>query len=142
MEKLLNELLKRGWKPFGIKSDNMCLYCLKDYKIVISYYDFDTEWECNHEDKRCSYRELVNKKSWLWQFVCENEMIVLKLSARMENPRMDWEDVDDYNNWHIVMKYKQKCESDKAEYRIIESALCNEEDLEQFLLDNIKVEWK
>ena len=27
----------------------------------------------------------------------------------------------------------------KPEYRIIESALCNEEDLDKFLLENIKV---
>ena len=59
---------------------------------------------------------------------------------RMKNPRIDWEDVDDYNNWHIVMNYKQKCEWDKAEYRLIESALTDEDKLEDFILSNIKLD--
>lgn len=83
---------------------------------------------------------LVSKESWLWQFVCENGMVALKLSARMKNPRIDWEDVDDYNNWHIVMNYKQKCEWDKAEYRLIESSLKDESELEDFLLNSIKLD--
>ncbi len=75
MEELLNKRIEEWWKPFKIKSDNICLYCLKDNKIVISYYDFDTEWECNHEDKRCNYRELTSKESWLIQWLMNKEKI-------------------------------------------------------------------
>ena len=75
MEELLNKRIDEWWKPFKIKSDNICLYCLKDNKIVISYYDFDTEWECNHEDKRCNYRELTSKESWLIQWLMNKEKI-------------------------------------------------------------------
>lgn len=130
MEELLNKLIEKGWRPFKIK-DNMHLYCFKDNKILISYYYFDTEWECNHEDKRCDYRQLTSKESWLWQFVCEN-----KLEKKMEKiPRGIW-----INSWS--KSAYEKCPvytMEKVEYRIIESALCNEEDLEKFLLDNIKV---
>lgn len=89
MEKLLNKRIEEWWKPFKIKSDNICLYCLKDNKIVISYYDFDTEWECNHEDKRCSYRELTSKESWLIQWLMNKEKIN---QDELENIAMGWFD--------------------------------------------------
>ena len=70
-------------------------------------------------------RQLTSKESWLWQFVCENGMVVRK---RQWTNRWWWE--------------TEKCFDYKDyEYRIIESALCNEDKLEQFLLDNIKIEW-
>ena len=89
MEELLNKRIEEWWKPFKIKSDNICLYCLKDNKIVISYYDFDTEWECNHEDKRCSYRELTSKESWLIQWLMNKEKIN---QDELENIAMGWFD--------------------------------------------------
>lgn len=89
MEELLNKRIDEWWKPFKIKSDNICLYCLKDNKIVISYYDFDTEWECNHEDKRCNYRELTSKESWLIQWLMNKEKIN---QDELENVAMGWFD--------------------------------------------------
>ena len=89
MEELLNKRIDEWWKPFKIKSDNICLYCLKDNKIVISYYDFDTEWECNHEDKRCNYRELTSKESWLIQWLMNKEKIN---QYELENIAMGWFD--------------------------------------------------
>lgn len=89
MEELLNKRIEEWWKPFKIKSDNICLYCLKDNKIVISYYDFDTEWECNHEDKRCNYRELTSKESWLIQWLMNKEKIN---QDELENVAMGWFD--------------------------------------------------
>ena len=126
MEELLNKLIKKWWKPFKIKSDNMWLYCLKDNKIVISYYDFDTEWECNHEDKWCDLRQLTSKESWLWQFVCENKFVKTK-DRKVRYMYEDLERTQNYFSWYWY------------EYRLIESALKDEEDLEKFLLDNIKV---
>ena len=129
MEELLNKLIKKWWKPFKIKSDNMWLYCLKDNKIVISYYDFDTEWECNHEDKWCDLRQLTSKESWLWQFVCENGMIKHEVYEDIQSWEHTTAEHSDfwYTSW------------DNYEYRIIESALKDEDKLEQFLLDNIKI---
>ena len=133
MEELLNKLIEKGWDVFPDtkffwNKDKLRFSTFSKWKKRIWFWNDDY-----------TYRELVSKESWLWQFVCENGMVALKLSARMKNPRIDFEDADDYNNWHIVMNYKQKCEWDKAEYRIIESALCDEDKLEKFLLDNIKV---
>ena len=129
MEELLNKLIEKGWRPFGIKSDNICFYCLKGNKIVISYYDFDTEWECNHEDKRCSYRELVSMESWLRQFVCQNNMVDKKKIWIFYEMFLEenWIDAKNYRPFSLV------------ERLIIESALCDEDKLEDFLLSNIKV---
>ena len=128
MEELLNKLIKKWWKPFKIKSDNMWLYCLKDNKIVISYYDFDTEWECNHEDKWCDLRQLTSKESWLWQFVCENWMV-----KELKEEKL----IEIYDNlrWRTETVY----DDEKYEYRIIESALIDEDKLEDFILSNVKI---
>ena len=47
---------------------------------------------------------------------------------------MSWTRI--YNIW---TEMKQRCEN-HWQYYVIESALCDEDKLEQFLLDNIKVE--
>ena len=123
LEKLLNKLIEKGREPFG------------NYRDIITRYKYDERFfEFNHEwDNMVSIRELVSKESWLWQFVCENRM-----TKKMEkNPRGIW-----INSWS--KSAYEKCPvytMEKAEYRLIESALCDEEDLEKFLLDNIKIEW-
>lgn len=131
MEELLNKLIKKGWRPFKIK-DNMYLYCFKDNKILISYYYFDTEWECNHEDKRCDYRQLTSKESGLWQFCCKNGMVKHEIYEDIQSWEHTTAEHSDfwYTSW------------DNYEYRIIECALKDESELEKFLLDNIKVEWQ
>ena len=72
-------------------------------------------------------RQLTSKESCLWQFVCEN---------KLENPneRKQRSDLDEYDKGYV--KYSTKF----YEYWLIESALCDEKDLEKFLLDNIKVD--
>lgn len=134
MEELLNKLIKRGWKPFKIREDNMWLYYLSDNKIVISYYEFDTEWECNHEDKWCDLRQLTSKESWLWQFVCENHLYIYKM---WENKNFIQDHFkNEYNECCYQYLYDKSC----YEYYLLESALCAEDKLEKFLLDNIKVD--
>ena len=115
MEELLNKLIERGWKPFG----------WKDIKRI------NNEWwfVCFvHKSKKrpwlseVSHRELCAKESWLWQFVCENKLY------------------KDYNEdsgtyWDSTMKtYNYR----DYQYWLIESALKDESELEQFLLDNIR----
>lgn len=115
MEKLLNKLIEKGWKPrniecTGVKSTD---YCLEFYTKAIGWISKDE-------------RHLVSKESWLWQFVCENEMV-----EHIDKDRRH------HNEWNLKdMVYFD----DEYEYRIIESALCDEDKLEQFLLENIKVE--
>lgn len=121
LEQLLNSLIEKGWKPRWEKVE--LYWTSKDTfweKIVV--FNGNAGWF-----KRwwCTYRELVSKESWLWQFVCENGMVVRK---RQWTNRLWWE--------------PEKCfDYTDYKYRLIESALCNEEDLEKFLLDNIKIEW-
>ena len=71
-------------------------------------------------------RQLTRKESWLRQFVCENKLVKTK-DRKVRFMYEDLERTQNYFSWHWY------------EYRLIESALCNEEDLEKFLLDNIKV---
>ena len=81
-------------------------------------------------------RQLTSKESGLWQFVCENRMVNLEYditkSYKDSRDRVHhwWYNWDRYLEWFDMYNYK---------YRLIESALCNEEDLEKFLLDNIKI---
>jgi hypothetical protein len=62
--------------------------------------------------------------SWLWQFVCENGMVNKKICyCTIRTDAYVLHEYYDYN----------------YEYRLIESALCDEDKLEEFLLDSIKL---
>lgn len=123
LEELLNKLIEKGWKPFGESRI--------DEINRAEQYAWNWNWCCwgskDAIQRRKSTRQLVSKESWLWQFVCEN---------RLENPK-EWKqrtDLDEDDREYV--KYSTKF----YEYRLIESALCDEDNLEQFLLENIKVE--
>ena len=84
---------------------------VKEIKI---YSDMDMEciyWKKKSDFYYFSPRKITSKESWLWQFVCENKLL-------------EPDHMREYN-WY--------------EYWIIQSALCDEEDLEKFLLENIKI---
>lgn len=120
LEELLNKLIEKGWEPFGrnyYKYKNWCLYIVHTEDGVWSEWRY---W--------VSLRELVSKESGLWQFVCENG-----LYEKKEKCRFTYEDEFEKINYHQRLSYQ---------YRLIESALTDESELEQFLLDNIKIEWK
>ena len=121
LEQLLNSLIEKGWKPFGRKKT-----------LHITIYDCDLnvylDWWFMNEDKK-SFRELVSKESWLWQFVCENGMIKKNDDVRIKNY---WWDNECDNNYCY----------DDSEFRMLESALKDESELEDFLLQNIKIEWE
>ena len=119
LEQLLNSLIEKGWKPFG-EYDRIMAIWRYNWKRV---FDFGVLWEVEY-----SIRELVSKESWLWQFVCEN---------KLENPK-EWKqrtDLDEDGREYV--KYSTKFD----EYRLIESSLKDESELEDFLLQNIKVGW-
>lgn len=125
LEELLNKLIEKGWKPFGKEYERYAHWCLiykyKENHGVFSIWQYPT-----------TYRELVSKESGLWQFVCKNGMECgLYISDdRTKNYDAYHNESDDTYSW------------DDYQYRLIESALCDENKLEQFLLQNIKVEWK
>lgn len=123
MEELLNKLIEKGWKPFWFKWEETRIEIERDKDLDIQI--FKLNWIIIEQHHRISWslRNLLSKESWLWQFVCENKMVVRKRQ---------------WTNW--LWGEPEKCFDYKDyEYWLIESALCNEEDLEKFLLDNIKV---
>lgn len=114
LEELLNSLIQRGWKPFGITCTDFIKgtglewipsYCFNPHPHV--WFPW---WTRRYH--RPSLRQIVSKESWLWQFVCEDRLI-------------EPDHMKQYN-WY--------------EYRITQSALCDEDKLEKFLLDNIKTD--
>lgn len=124
LEELLNKLIEKGWKPFDRNFngyENWCLireFITKDG--VYSYWQYPT-----------TYRELCSKESWLWQFVCENGMIK---EGNVKN--FVW---TRYEHTWFEPQYPLVHKWNSAEYRLIESTLCDEDKLKQFLLDNIKI---
>lgn len=95
----------------------------KKHKMIWLYKEWKKYLELVYKK---SLREIVSIESWLWQFVCENGMV-----EHIDKDRRH------HNEWNLKdMVYFD----DDYEYRLIESALCDEDKLEQFLLENIKVE--
>ena len=79
-------------------------------------------------------RLLTSRSSWLWQFVCENGMVRLTEYYWVCN-WIFWENIY-YDESATEKFYTHR----NYEYRLIEASLKNEDEIEQFLLDNIKVE--
>lgn len=145
LEELLNKLIEKGWKPFGLQ-----------YRIQVEYYWYDdisfykivpTIWwgEAERTRTRRTLRDVVSADSWLWQFVCENKMTIVKHPNEWKYPR-DKLEREEYREWNKTQWYYWEFDRDtdwynwdKAEYWIIESALCDDDKLEQILLDNIKI---
>jgi len=128
MEELLNKLIEKGWKPRNVISKNIYIYKVED-KINLSYSEFlEDEWEVMHEDEWYSLRDLVSKWSWLWQYVCENGMVKEDdghITRIINLYKSDETIVDGWWNYH---------------YWLMICSILDESELEQFLLDNIKVE--
>lgn len=129
MEELLNKLIEKGWKPFG--DERIVPYVKIDCRQIAFYKSCDDwmyQWLFDTD-----IRTVLSKESGLWQFVCENGMVELTEYYWVCN-WMFWEN-----------KYYDETETEKFythrdyEYRLIESALKDESELESFILDNIKV---
>lgn len=124
MEELLNKLIEKGWKPRWL---NIMWKIVIDYDIEFAFdiYDSLQKWHWN-------FRELVSKESWLWQFVCENGMI--KEGHKHER-------ILDPTFWEWWADCKRQEHDWNYWYRLIESALCDEDRLEDFILENITIKW-
>lgn len=121
MEKLLNALIEKGWKPYNLNTIE------KAERRTEFWFTFTTIYK--EKSDVFTVRELVSKESWLWQFVCENRMV-------------------NKNKQYSFIKWSWKWKTDEFnqtsfQYFIIESALTDEDKLEDFILQNVKVdEWK
>ena len=128
LEQLLNSLIEKGWKPFGedikqIVKNRLFLWYVSKTPVPLSTLECKFSWVL---------RELVSKESWLWQFVCEN-----KIEKKMEkNHRWIW-----INSWaKSAYQSYPVYTMERYEYRVIESSLKDESELEDFLLSNIKID--
>ena len=111
LEQLLNSLIEKGWLPRWDKNWK------NNTRITNIYFRQDENEKLPH------IRMIASKESWLWQFVCENEMV--KNAKKYYDERV--------NNTIIYP-------NDEYKYRLIESSLKYESELESFILDNIKVD--
>ena len=130
LEQLLNSLIEKGWKPFGDEN-------VKEIKI---YSDMDMEciyWKRKSDFYYFSPRKITSKESWLWQFVCENKMIPYDEDwyTWYERTKDYYDDFENSNSKMLDLEI-DNC----YEYRLIESALCDEDKLEDFLLNSIKLD--
>jgi len=126
LEQLLNSLIKKWRVPFWdkkIHSFEIIYVTWKIRNIIAKRW----RWQVNIH---YSIRDIVSKLSWLWQFVCENGMI----------PKENHERVYDVSWWEYWVDCKAQIISREPEYRLIESALCDEDKLEEFLLNSIKLD--
>jgi hypothetical protein len=117
MEELLNKLIEKGWKPFGRNYERYEHWCL--------IHEFTTkDWVYSYWQYPTTLREFCAKESWLWQFVCKNKLVKPQVYA-----------------WYFYREWmwKEVCKED-YEFRLIESALCDEDKLEEFLLNSIKLD--
>ena len=137
LEELLNKLIEKGWKPFGRETRHE----LSSW-VVYDTIDFKWKRDIRVIDRRHHHiRELVAKESWLWQFVCENGMV--KDDEEIKERKYMYKEI--YKSWfESAHNYRDKSKFTKNhfyEFRIIQSALCDEDKLEDFILQNVKIEW-
>lgn len=121
LENLLNSLIKRGRKPWGRIIEKIRPW--GDRQIFLDYSSEDTT---NREYYK-NYRELVSMESWFWQFVCQNKLL---------SDKVDLQDYIEDSFWF------RRCPRDSNwSYRLMRVAFIAEEDLAQFLVENIIITW-
>lgn len=124
LEELLNKLIEKGWRPFDVK-------WISEYffeSVPVGLYRLC--WKKPDYDYNVySKRDLVSKESGLWQFCCDNGLIKGNTKEAYY-----WQ----YKTplWAEWAKTYRKAD---YQYRLIESALKDESELEDFLLSNIVI---
>ena len=125
LEQLLNSLIDKGWKPRWLLNEIEYIHAFNDvnqwWRVEISYGD---HWYYK------ALRQIVSKESWLWQFVCENELVKPVVDIISICSYSHFTDDHDDGGWDETF----------PEYRLIESALKDENELEDFLLKSIKLD--
>lgn len=132
LEKLLNSIIKRGWKPAWFQGESR-IKIFEDWDITI-YMDVDNIIV----KAKINLRNIVSIKSWLWQFVCDKELVQHKTSEKIINRYI--KETVERESWNIT-EADVVCTDLDPEYRLLESALIPEEELEKFLIENIVIEW-
>ena len=122
LEQLLNSLIEKGWKPFWS-------WWLAPYIEIhgrdISFYKLCDDW-IRERLFDTDIRAVLSIDSWLWQFVCENDYWAHK----------DTYFVEKYT-YHTTIHLYQ---CNDYRYWLLGSALTDEDKLEEFLLNSIKLD--
>lgn len=128
LETLLNSLIARGRSPRN--KEKVALISIVGEQLRL----LEADWSI-YTPYSPRLRELVSLESWLWQFVCDEQ-----LHKQDQRTDSDWvkniEDTRDSEK--SIAKYLTEAD---YRYRLLESALVPEEELAQFLLDNIIITW-
>lgn len=136
MEELLSKLIERGWKPMWIEKEDIETidYDKKRKKISIWYMNWETPSKWDFDWLFLDLRQLTAKESWLWKFVCENHLYIYKMWENKNFVQDHFK--NEYNECCYQYLYDKSC----YEYYLLESSLKDNEELEDFLLSNIKVD--
>ena len=134
LEQLLNSLIEKGWKPRWNQPEESLKKKLKVERYNRKPVAIVIKRPRRFIDEYYSFRELVSKESWLWQFVCENGMVD-KQHWYIEE--LKWWKADDDEEWHDNWEERYSTE---YQFWLIESSLKDESELEDFLLNSIKVD--
>ena len=133
LETLLNSLIKRGWRPFENSNLN---HCNSDGKFIYFYtirIPNRLTASLVYESLAVPLRLITTIESWLWQFVCDEQLCKLpeyidaQWCKTVEDDRDNEKDVT-----HILTEYDYR-------YRLLESALIPEQELGKFLVENIDI---
>lgn len=126
LETLLNSLIQRGWKPEGFQGESEIK--ISEYQGIVIYM----KTEDAVLGVKTKLRNLVSLESWLWQFVCSHLLIWPNKNDWLKNADVGDEGYITSDQYYTALNYQ---------YRLLESALIPEEELAQFLVENIKLEW-
>ena len=127
LENLLNFLIKRGWKPVDFSGESEIK--ISEYQGVVVYM----KTEDAVLGVKTKLRNLVSIESGLWQFVCDEQLCKLPEYIDAQWCKTVEDDIDNEKDvTHILTEYDYR-------YRLLESALIPEEELAQFLVENIDI---
>lgn len=134
LETLLNTLIQMGWKPWNVDVNCDISIKIENNRIKI-YFELKT-WVIVSNSGGMSLRELVSLESWLWQFCAEKGL----LNSLDQYPNKDFRAKNPRPYWEMSLRRDCYYKTEVYQYRLLESALIPEEELGQFLIDNIKTE--
>lgn len=121
LETLLNALIARGRSPRNKEKVALISIVGEQLRLLEAGWAIYTPYSPR-------LRELVSLESWLWQFCMANGLCKGDIYERIEG------------NPHILGAGASYQSDRDCQYRLLESALVPEEELAQFLIDNIKTE--
>lgn len=129
LENLLTSLIQRGRKPFNYIWTVDRIEIDDNFEISIIFIT----WEFTYH----TLRDLVVLESWLWQFCAEKGL----LNSPDQYPNKDFRAKNPRPYWEMSLRRDCYYKTEVYQYRLIESALIPEEELGEFLVDNIKLKW-